>query len=124
MSILKKFAILFLICILCDSVVFFLPFSFPGNVLSMVVLFICLFFGLIKVRHIESASDFMLKNMAFFFIPVTASIVSYADVLKSILWQFVFICVVTTVITFVCTAYSVKLTIYLMNKFKRGQKNG
>ena len=66
----------------------------------------------------------MLKNMAFFFIPVTASIVSYADVLKSILWQFVFICVVTTVITFVCTAYSVKLTIYLMNKFKRGQKNG
>ena len=81
MSILKKFAILFLICILCDAVVSFLPFSFPGNVLSMVVLFICLFFGLIKVRHIESASDFMLKNMAFFFIPVTASIVSYADVL-------------------------------------------
>ncbi len=123
MSILKKFAVLFLICILCDAIVAFLPFSFPGNVLSMIVLFICLFFGLIKVRNIESAADFMLKNMSLLFIPVTASIVSYADVLKSILWQFIFICIVTTVITFVCTAYSVKLTMYLINRFKGGQKN-
>lgn len=123
MNILKKLIILLLICIVCDIIVYFLPFPFPGNVLAMIILFLCLFLGFVKIRHIDTASDFFLQNMAFFFIPSTVSIISYIDVLKSVLWQFVFICIITTVITFVCTAYSVKLTIYLMNKFKGGKKN-
>ena len=52
--------------------------------------------------------------MAFFFIPAGVSIINYFDVLKSSVVQLVIICVVSTVITFAVTAWSVKLTLRLM----------
>ena len=60
--------------------------------------------------------------MSLVFIPTTVAIISYVNILKDILWQFVFVCVITTFITFAATAYSVKLTIFLMNKFKGGKE--
>lgn len=123
MKLLSKILIFFLICFGCNIISIYLPFPFPGSVLSMIVLFLCLTFGAIKLKHIDDVADFFLENMAFFFIPPTVSIISYVDVLKNIWWQFLIICVVTTVITFVATAYSVKLTIYIMNKRKGAKKN-
>lgn len=122
MNIFKKVLVFFVVCFISDVLALYLPFPFPGSVLAMVILFLCLLFGIIKTKQVEPVSDFLLKNMALVFIPATVSIISYTDVLKSILWQFLLICIATTVITFVCTAYAVKLTIYLMNK-RKGEKN-
>ena len=55
--------------------------------------------------------------MAFFFVPAGVSIINYFDVLKSTWIQLVVICVISTVVTFVVTAWSVRLTI-------RGWKGG
>ncbi len=118
MNILRKAFILFLICFGCDMLALYLPFPFPGSVLAMLFLFVFLYFGVVKPAHVEPVSDFFLKNMALVFIPATVSIISYVDVLKSIWWQFLVICIATTIIIFLCTAYSVKLTIYLINKLK------
>ena len=122
MNIFKKVLVFFVVCFISDVLALYLPFPFPGSVLAMVILFLCLLFGIIKTKQVEPVADFLLKNMALVFIPATVSIISYTDVLKSILWQFLLICIATTVITFVCTAYAVKLTIYLMNK-RKGEKN-
>ena len=43
----------------------------------------------------------------------------YFDVLKSSVVPLVLICLLTTVITFAATAYSIKLTVYLMNWRKK-----
>lgn len=118
MNILKKSLIFFAICLAGDIIALYLPFPFPGSILAMIILFLLLYFGLVKLNHIEPVSGFFLKNMSLVFVPATVSIVSYLDVLKSIWWQFLIICVVTTVITFGVTAYSVKLTIFLMNARK------
>jgi holin-like protein len=123
MKIFNKALIFFVICFVSDIISLYLPFPFPGSVLAMVILFLLLFFGAVKVPQVEPVSDFLLKNMALVFVPATVSIVSYADVLKSILWQFLIICIATTVITFVCTAYAVKLTVYFMNKRKEKKNN-
>ncbi len=103
---------------MCDIITLYLPFPFPGSVLSMVVLFLCLLFGIFTVRDVEPVADFLLKNMALVFVPATVSIISYTNILKNIIWQFLAVCAISTVITFVCTAYAVKLTIYFMNKRK------
>ena len=88
----------------------------------MVILFSLLVLGAIRTNQLTPVSDFLLGNMSLIFVPATVSIISYVGVLKDILWQFVFVCIITTVITFAATAYSVKLTIYLMNKFKGGKE--
>ncbi|MBR5614905.1 MAG: CidA/LrgA family protein [Clostridia bacterium] len=123
MKLFKKTLILFVVCFISDIIAYFLPFPFPGSVLAMIITFLLLLSGLVKVRQIEPVSDFLVKNMAFVFLPSTVSIVSYLDVFQSILWQFLLICIVTTFITFVCTAYSVKLTVYLINKRKEKTEN-
>ncbi len=114
---------LFMLCCMGDLISFMLPFPFPGSVIALILLFLCLVFKLIKVEQINIISDFLLKNMAFVFLPATVSIISYVTVFQSILWKFLAICIITTVITFICTAYAVKFTIYLMNKGKGENKN-
>lgn len=122
MKLLKQVLRIFIICILGEIVANMLTIPFPGSVLAMILLFLCLIFKLIKVEQIDVAADFLLKNMVLLFIPSTVSIISYVGVLEDIIFKFLFICIITTIITFICTAYSVKLTMYIMNKFKGGTK--
>lgn len=120
MKIIKQIGIIFTVCWLSILVEKALPFSFPASVIGMILLFICLLTGMLKIEHIQEKSDFLLENMAFFFVPAGVSIINYFDVLKSTWMQLVIICVISTVITFAVTAWSVKLTIRLM---RRGKNN-
>ena len=114
---------LFILCCIGDLLSSVLPFPFPGSVIALIFLFICLATKAIKVEQINIICDFLLKNMAFVFLPATVSILKYIGVFQNILWQFLLICCVTTLLTFFATAYSVKLTIYLINKFKGEKKD-
>ena len=95
-----------------------LPFDFPATVIGMVLLLILLLLRVLKVEHIKEKSDFLLSNMAFFFLPAGVSIINYFDVLKSSVMQLIIICVVSTIVTFAVTAYSMRLVMYLMNRKK------
>ncbi len=121
MNIIFQGAIFFTICLIGDAISAILPFPFPGSVISMILLFILLVAKIIKAEKISQISDFFLDNMAFFFIPPTVNIVNYFDVIKSVWWQFILICCITTFVTFLATAYTVKGVMYLMNRRK---KNG
>ncbi len=122
MKLLEQVLKIFIICIFGELIANVLTIPFPGSVLAMILLFLCLAFKLIRVEQIDIAADFLLKNMVLLFIPSTVSIISYVGVFEDIIFKFLFICIVTTVITFICTAYSVKLTMYIMNKFKGDAK--
>ena len=122
MKVLEQVLRILVICVFGEFVANMLPIPFPGSVLAMIILFLCLIFKLIKVEQIDIAADFLLKNMVLLFIPSTVSIISYVGVLEGVVFKFLFICIITTVITFFCTAYSVKLTMYIMDKFKGGTK--
>lgn len=123
MSLFVQIIRLFTLCCIGDVISMLLPFPFPGSVIALVILFLLLLSGVIKTKQINTLSDFLLKNMSFVFLPSTVSIISYIDVFKSIIWQFLFICIITTVITFFATAYAVKFTVYLMNKFRKEPKD-
>ena len=116
MKIIKQIGIIFSICWLAQVLEYFLPFDFPATVIGMILLFICLLTGILKIKHIQEKSDFLLSNMAFFFIPAGVSMINYLDILKSNALQLVLICVITTIVTFFVTAYSVHFTMKLMNR--------
>ena len=59
-----------------------------------------------------------MSNMAFFFVPAGVSIINYLDLLKSSLLPILVICVASTFITFAVTAWSIRLTMRLMNRRK------
>jgi len=119
----KQIVLIFAICFVGEIISSFLPVPFPGSVIAMVLLFLCLILKVIRMEAVSELSDFLLGNMTLLFIPPTVSIIEYTEILKSVFWRFLFICLVTTVICFVCTAYSVKATMYIMKKLKEGKNN-
>lgn len=117
LKIITQVGIIFGVCWAAQIVEQALPFAFPASVIGMILMFLLLAFRVLKVDHIREKSDFLLGNMAFFFIPAGVSIINYFDVLKDWVFQLIFICIVTTVITFAVTAYSMRFVMYLMARF-------
>ena len=119
MKIIKQIGIIFLVCWLSEVIEKFLPFAFPASVIGMALLLICLLTGVLKIEHIQEKADFLLENMAFFFVPAGVSIINYFDILASNLVPLLIICLVSTLLTFAVTAYTVRLTRYLMDRRKK-----
>ena len=121
MKILCQVGVIFGVCWVSQILESLLPFAFPASVIGMLVLFLLLITRLLRVEHIQEKSDFLLANMAFFFLPAGVSILNYLEVLRSAALALVVICLVTTVLTFGATAWSVQLTVRLMKKRERKQ---
>lgn len=114
MKIIKQFGIIFSLCWLATVIEGLLPIAFPASVIAMLLLLVCLLAGVLKIDHIREKSDFLLANMAFFFIPAGVNVINYLDILKENWLPLLLICVITTVVTFAATAYSVRLTMRLL----------
>ncbi len=101
-----------------------LPIPFPGSIMSMLLMFILMLSKAIEIRQIEQVSQFFLANMGAFFIVPVVSILEQLDVMKGKTFQFFAVCIVGTLITFVATAGSVKLTLMLMKNAQRNKGAG
>lgn len=118
MKILCQVGVIFGVCWVSQVLESLLPFAFPASVIGMVLLFLLLAVRVLRVEHIQEKSDFLLANMAFFFLPAGVSILNYLEELRSAAVALVVICLVTTVLVFGATALSIKLTLRLMGRGK------
>ncbi len=120
MRILAQIGIVLGVCFVGEVVAQLLPFPFPASVIGMILLFILLCAKVVKPHHIQGKVDFLLKNMAFFFIPAGVGILEHFDELKSSLLPFAAVCVITTVVTFFAAAMTVKGVMALQSRGKGG----
>ena len=123
MRVLRQVSLIFLICILCEWLASLLPFPFPGSVLSMLVLFLLFALKILKPEALKETSGLLLGNMMLVFLPSFVSIMNYFDVLKHIAVQFIFIIVVSTMVTFLVGGAVVTLVCRLQDHI-RAKKGG
>lgn len=116
MEIMMQIGIVFGVCLVGKSISTIIPITFPESVISMILLFILLLLKIIKVHHIKEKANFLLKNMAFFFIPAGVGIMNNFKVIQGSILQLLIVCIVTTILTFGATALTVKSVIALQNK--------
>ena len=124
MKIIYQIGIIFTLCWASEIIEGLLPFPFPASVIGMILLFILLAFRVLKVEHIREKSDFLLSNMAFFFIPAGVSIINYFDVLKGNVGKLLLICFLTTILTFATTAWTIRGVLRLQNRGKKKPEKG
>lgn len=122
MKIINQIGIIFAICWVSQIMERLLPFSLPASVIGMLLLFLLLLTKTLRVEHIREKSDFLLSNMAFFFIPAGVNMINYLDILRDNAVSLLVICFVTTILTFAVTAYTIKGTLALMNR-RKGRRN-
>lgn len=122
MNILGQISLVFGLCFLGEIVAYILPVQFPASVIAMILLFVLLVTKKVKKDSLESITSFFTGNMALFFIPPTVAIIKSVALFKDYLWQFVFVCFITTILTFLATAYTVMFVMKLM-KNKEGEND-
>lgn len=119
MKILYQTAIIFSLCLLGEIISALLPFTFPSSVTAMLLLTAALFTGWLKIDHIREKSDFLLSNMAFFFIPAGVAVTEHFSTVASIWLPLLIIVIVSTVVVFLVTAAAVTLTLRIEERRKK-----
>lgn len=70
----------------------------PGNVLAMLLLLLLLLKGWIKLEWVRDGSDFLLKYLALFFIPIAVGLMDFGQLFLHDGLQILFIVLVSTTI--------------------------
>ena len=119
MKILKQILIIYSVCVAGALAGEYIP--FPSSILSLLILLVLLVSGIIKTRHIKETSEFIIENMAFFFIPAGVKIIEHFNEFSESIIPILCIVIITTVLTFAATALTVIALIKIMSRKSVGE---
>lgn len=119
MKLLMQVSLVFGLYWLSEGVERLLPLPIPASVLSLVILLALLGVKWVKEEHVREVADFLLGDLALFFVPAAVGIIRYVDLLQAHAAAFLTVCLVSTVLTFAATSGAVCLTRKLLEKGAR-----
>lgn len=122
MKLTLQIAVVFLICWIGDIISKFLPIPMPGSIIGMIILFLLLILRVVKVDNIKEKIEFLKVHMPLFFIPSGVEIMRRYELVRGSVLALILICIISTIVTFAVTVYTVKGVIFLQNKFKKEDK--
>lgn len=108
MEIIGEIGLIFGICLLGEGIAALLPVAFPGSVISLILLITLLMTGVVKTRHIQRVTGFLVANMSFVFLPACVSVVEHAPVILPKIVPIFLICFLTTPLVYLATAWTVQ----------------
>lgn len=85
MKLLKQFSLILVILALGEYISSIISnfIVIPGSIIGIIILFLLLKIGIIKIDKVEDISNFLLDNMAIFFIPAGVSLIQSLDIISS-----------------------------------------
>jgi len=91
----------------------------PGNIIGMVILLLLLITNVMKLSMIETAGNFMLKYMGFFFVPLTVGLMNSYKLIQHSIIQILIILIISCI----CVMFvSSKVTDILIS-YNEGKKS-
>ncbi len=120
MKIIVQGGTLFLVCLCGTFLSRMCPFPIPSSVLSMLLLFALLLARAVRPESLKETTDFLLGNMAFFFIPSGVGILAYINALRGDVLKLAAVCAVSAFLTFSAAALAVVATVRLQRRLRGG----
>ena len=103
MKYIKQFAVIALMTFIGEVLNLLIPLPVPASIYGMVLLFLSLQTGILKLSQIEETADLLLGVMPIFFIAPTVSLMSSIGAIKDSLLGVFITCVVSTAAVMVVT---------------------
>ena len=122
MKLMLQIAVVLGICWVGEGISQLLPFPLPSSVIAMLLLFLLLRLSPLKIEHIQEKTDFLLRNMAFFFLPSGVELMAHVDILRENLLPLLVILLVSTLAAFTATAFTVRGVMILQFKFRTARQ--
>lgn len=115
----KQFGIIFA-CLLVGELIAMIPgVSIPGSIIGMLVLTVLLERKVVKPDSIAPLCRFLIKNMAFFFVPPGVALMLYFDIIAA---EWIPITVATVVSIFLVIVVTGRLHQFMHRRVKRNSK--
>mgnify|MGYP003376943458 FL=1 len=121
----RQFAVLFGCLALGELVVYLTGVRLPSSIIGMLLLALFLKLGWVKLRWVQTLSDFLIRNLGFFFIPPGVALMMYFDIIAAEFWPIVIATVVSTLLVIVTTGWTHQLVrkwLCLVSRKKGGAK--
>nr|WP_279341552.1 CidA/LrgA family protein [Geothrix sp. SG200] len=103
MKILGQLTLLALIYLLGNQVARLAHLPVPGNVVGIILLYLLLNLGVVRLEHVQEAADFLLRHLVFFFIPVAVDLMNWGGVFYRYGLALALAIVLSTALTFLGT---------------------
>ncbi|WP_117168727.1 CidA/LrgA family protein [Paraliobacillus sediminis] len=87
----------------------------PASMIGLVLLFLALFFKIIKIEWVEQGANWLMAELLLFFIPSAVGIVNYEEIAS---WQGVEIVLIIGLSTFIVMA----LTAFIADRFEKPKR--
>lgn len=98
MKYVKEFGIILLISFVGELLHSLLPLPVPASIYGLVLLFVCLATGIVKLEQVNTTARYLIEIMPLMFIPAGVGLLSAWGVLKPVIVPVAVITVLSTII--------------------------
>ena len=109
MKYIRQFAIIMLFSLLGELCHLTIPIPIPASIYGMVLLFLFLALGLLKVDAVKETGSFLVSLLPLLFVVPTVGLMGHWDLIRGDLLQITILIVVTTMLTFGVSGMLTKL---------------
>ena len=122
MKYLRQFLLILFISFLGELLKYFLPLPIPASIYGMVILFIGLLSGIIKLDAVKDVGKFLIEIMPVMFIPAGVGLMESWGELKSALVPVLVITLVSTIVVMIVSGRITQAVIRLEKRHKGGEE--
>ena len=121
MKYIKQFMIILAISFIGELLKYLLPLPVPASIYGMVLMFLALLTGVLKLEQVRETGKFLIEIMPLMFIPAGVGLMSSWGTLKPLLFPVAVITVVTIVTVMVASGHTAQFI--LKKEKKRGENH-
>lgn len=121
MKYIKQFTLILFISFLGEILKYILPFPIPASIYGLVLLFLCLETGVVKLGAVEDTAKYLVEIMPLMFIPAGVGLLDSWGALQPVLLKIAVITVVSTVVVMIAAG---RVTQFVIRMRKQKGKVG
>ena len=110
---LKQFLVILVIAFAGEVLKYIIPLPIPASIYGLIILFVGLLTGLIRLEQVREAGKFLIEIMPVMFIPAAVGLLESWGVLQPMFLPVIIITLVSTVVVMAATGISSQLIIRL-----------
>lgn len=118
MKFLRQFGIILAVTCAGEVFKYFIPLPIPGSIYGLILMFVLLLTGVIKVDHVRETGEFLIEIMPLMFIPAGVGLMTSWEEIQSFLVPLI---VITFLTTFIVMFVTGKVTDFLLRDKKEGK---
>jgi holin-like protein len=104
-----------------EILAYFIPFPIPASIYGIIILFVCLNLGIIKLSQVNETGKFLIEIMPIMFIPAAVGIIENWETMHDSILKYIILLIVSTIVVMVCSGIVTQFVIKLDKK--GGNKN-